>query len=453
MTPTSISTSPRQGVKLYLYHPETEDRIVVRSFCTRLTGTIVPWRCVYRPRNWWILSNPRSELPDDPEFMAPVQAVSITGDLCPVRRPKPPVEAVRIPQMTASQIPTFVVANRTGGQGKTLVSQVIHFGYLLAGHKLHVGGGGFLEGGGRQVKIGQIMDNSRVCPIQVEELGIGASMDKIKDDARSAIKYWDTIGAHLKGGATVIDLGANILPQVLEWAKQRKASRLLAKSDIVLVVPVTAQRQSIIDALQMINEARHAESELRFQTIYVVFNGYHGSFKTWRRRRRWRSSWISFATRCDAHRHEALHDGGVGARRGELHVARRPGAVGPRSLRQGFRPQRIRGQRAHVEFVDWLSETPQRLPRRRPPSPGLWLRTHSNRQLKLPWCKFGRLKIWTGSRVRPVPARAPHGATPHAARRDHRCGPWTGAHPISTRSLRRSTIGIATISSMRFLSF
>jgi hypothetical protein len=260
--------------------------------------------------------------------------------------------------MTASHIPTFVVANRTGGQGKTLVSQVIHFGYLLAGHKLHVVAADSSKVEGGKSKIGQIMDNSRVCPIQVEELGIGASMDTIKADARSAISYWDGIGPHLKGGSSVIDLGANILPQVLEWAKQRKANRLLAKSDIALVVPVTAQRQSIIDALQMINEARHADSELRFKTIYVVFNGYHGPFKDVEKT-------TEMEILLDLVRNNVVTR--IDMKRCGTEVWERVEAnfmslvdlaqLDHEAYARDFGLNEFEASGAHVEFVDWLNET------------------------------------------------------------------------------------------------
>lgn len=178
--------------------------------------------------------------------------------------------------MTQSDTPpTLLVGNRTGGQGKTLVAQLLHYGYSLAGTKMHVVAADTSDDDGGRSKLGQIFET---LPETVEELGIGARMDQIKADPRKAINYWDKIGTHLKEGSTVIDLGANILPMVFDWAQQRQAARVLKDSKISLVVPVTAQRQSIIDAVKMIEEARADTAQIPFKHFYVIFNGYHGSF-------------------------------------------------------------------------------------------------------------------------------------------------------------------------------
>jgi hypothetical protein len=174
--------------------------------------------------------------------------------------------------MTQSDTPpTLLVGNRTGGQGKTLVAQLLHYGYGLAGTEMRVVAADTSDVEGGRSKLGQILKT-------VDELGIGARMDQIKADPRKAINYWDKIGTHLKEGSTVIDLGANVLPMVFDWAQQRQAARVLKNSPISLVVPVTAQRQSIIDAVKMIEESQADTAQIPFQHTYVIFNAYHGSF-------------------------------------------------------------------------------------------------------------------------------------------------------------------------------
>ncbi len=169
-------------------------------------------------------------------------------------------------------MPTILVGNRTGGQGKTLVSQLLHYGHMLAGHEMQLVAADSSDAQDSRSKLGRILEG------EVEELGIGAKMDEIRNDPRKAVAYWDRIGKHLKEGNAVIDLGANILPLVFDWAKQRRAGRLLKQSQISLVVPITAQRQSVMDGMQMIQEALDRDSQIPITDTFVIFNACHGSF-------------------------------------------------------------------------------------------------------------------------------------------------------------------------------
>lgn len=173
--------------------------------------------------------------------------------------------------------PTILVGNRTGGQGKTLIAQLLHYGFGLSQHDMKVVTADSSDKSGDASKLGQILKNQGV---KVEELGIGARMESIKADPKQAVAYWDKIGGHLKGGSTIIDLGANILPMIFDWADQRKARRVLEHSKIHLVVPVTAQRQSLNDAVQMIKlSLAAADCQIPFTERFVVYNSYHGPFK------------------------------------------------------------------------------------------------------------------------------------------------------------------------------
>lgn len=164
--------------------------------------------------------------------------------------------------------PAILVGNRTGGQGKTLISQLIHCGYAYSGKPIDAVSADSSEAGASS-KLGRILGN-------VQELGIGANISSVMENQHEAVRYWDQLGKRLLGGNCVIDLGANILPLIFQWAEQRNARRVLKGTPIALVIPVTAQAQSLADAVEMLQASR--EAELPISNRYIVLNEYHGSF-------------------------------------------------------------------------------------------------------------------------------------------------------------------------------
>ncbi len=170
--------------------------------------------------------------------------------------------------------PAVLVGNRTGGQGKTLVTQIINYGYQLSGNPQPrlIAADSVKDGGKSGVsKLGQIYPD-------VEELGIGANFSEMSAKGRTAVSYWDKIGTYLKNGDAIIDFGANVLPVVFDWAQERRTRRILQESVIHLVVPITAQRQSMLDGFAILQKATSAESELRPTKVFIVFNEVHGEF-------------------------------------------------------------------------------------------------------------------------------------------------------------------------------
>jgi|UPI00082D4D6C hypothetical protein len=168
--------------------------------------------------------------------------------------------------------PAILVGNRTGGQGKTLISQMIHYGYSLAGQPISAVSADSAEVGAES-KLGRFLGKGNV-----DELGTGANMSEVLENNHEAVRYWDRLGKHLRDGSCVVDLGANILPLVFQWARARKAGRLLKGSRVVLVIPVTAQAQSIADAVEMLKLAAANEDVLPISESFLVLNEYHGSF-------------------------------------------------------------------------------------------------------------------------------------------------------------------------------
>ncbi|WP_262030796.1 hypothetical protein [Microvirga sp. Mcv34] len=178
---------------------------------------------------------------------------------------------------TNDQSPSFIVGTRTGGQGKTLVSQVIQ--YIFQGHnqplRVMAADTAGDEGSATKSKLARFLEGEVV----VEELGIGVSLTSIRSDADSALQYWERLGEALAEGNVLVDVGANVLPSIWNWAVVIDAGRVFkAAPPINLVVPVTAQAQSLVDAADLI---RHAEKNRKYLPIagyFVVLNEHEGKF-------------------------------------------------------------------------------------------------------------------------------------------------------------------------------
>ncbi|WP_046868786.1 hypothetical protein [Microvirga massiliensis] len=167
--------------------------------------------------------------------------------------------------------PAILVGNRTGGQGKTLISQMLHYGYSLAGVSMKAVAAD-TSAEAKKSKLGRILQSG------VDELGTGARLSDIKENHHLAVQYWDRLGTYLRNGSSIIDLGANILPLVFDWAVERKAGRILVNSPVMLVVPITAQRQSMMDGLDMLRRSVEAKDHFPVQKRFAILNEYHGSF-------------------------------------------------------------------------------------------------------------------------------------------------------------------------------
>lgn len=171
--------------------------------------------------------------------------------------------------------PSVIVANRTGGQGKTLVAQLIALAYELAGLPIDLASAD-TSAGQNSSKLGKFYRGS------VQELGIGADLDSVRLDGSRAVAHWDRIGSLLLTGNVVIDLGANIVDQIWEWARSRNAHSVLKESHappITLVVPIRAQAQALEDALTLLERSISETRALPIARRVLILNEASGDFE------------------------------------------------------------------------------------------------------------------------------------------------------------------------------
>lgn len=170
---------------------------------------------------------------------------------------------------------SYLIGNRTGGQGKTLLSQLLYFGLKDEPFETEFFSADTTDSGISQSKLGRLLPS-------VKELGIGASLSEIEGDGEAAIEHWDEIGGVLKRNNAVIDVGANVLPQILEWGEKRQVGMIFEKlHPVILLVPVTTQRQSVVDAIYVIDQALKLQEKggIQFERIVIVFNEVWGKFE------------------------------------------------------------------------------------------------------------------------------------------------------------------------------
>lgn len=169
----------------------------------------------------------------------------------------------------------IVVANRTGGQGKTLLAHLLALSsspdrVVMCADTVDDSAGGVS-------KLGRMLRG-------VIEIGAGPTAAEVSKDAQSAYGYWDVIGEHLfgdEGNPVILDVGANVVDRIFEWGVVTGFEDALG--DVVqssLVVPVVARPKSLSDAADVVREAvRYGkEGGIVFSHIILVRNHWQGGF-------------------------------------------------------------------------------------------------------------------------------------------------------------------------------
>lgn len=168
---------------------------------------------------------------------------------------------------------TILCAARSGGQGKTTVTQLINIVAQRNGVPRQLCSADFLVNG-QHSKLGKLY------PGQVTEFGVGATYEEVKDsdDLNRSIRHWDKLGDVLVKGGALVDLGANVIDRILDWAELRKAATVLKKRnappiDVCLVCKTSMhsveQAASIADIL-LTGEV------LPVRKIFVIINEAEG---------------------------------------------------------------------------------------------------------------------------------------------------------------------------------
>ncbi|MGJ8603690.1 MAG: hypothetical protein ACSHXH_06140 [Marivita sp.] len=170
---------------------------------------------------------------------------------------------------------TRIFCSHAGGQGKTTAAQTVYAALRARDENVSLAAADFIDDTGSS-KLG------RLFPGTVRELGTGPTVALAKDanDLSANIRYWDSLGPLLLNGGHIIDMGANVIDQVLNWGEIRQAPKLLgsrAAPPIDIFLVCKSEQRSIDDMGDLVNRFS-AQTSLPVNKIFVILNEQGGAF-------------------------------------------------------------------------------------------------------------------------------------------------------------------------------
>lgn len=166
-----------------------------------------------------------------------------------------------------------IVANRTGGQGKTVVTQLLYEGLRQAGVPVKLASVDSDAGSAQRSKLGGLYPETKDLPISAK------LSDVADEDPSASLRHWDAVGALLRERNTVIDLGANVVGSLLNWAQMSLEASAMRGKPLNFLVVVTAQEKSAADAIAVLKDIEETREAIEIGKIGVVFNEGLGKFE------------------------------------------------------------------------------------------------------------------------------------------------------------------------------
>jgi hypothetical protein len=162
-----------------------------------------------------------------------------------------------------------------GGQGKTTVAQLLYIAARKAGVPYRLFSADFVDDQGHS-KLGKLY------PERVTEFGTGASLTAARaaNSTNAALRYWDRMGPIFLEGNAVLDVGANVVQSIVDWAQDRRLSSLMEKMNaprIDLFCVCKAQRHALDDIAKVLRSVME-QSPFRLNRIFIVLNEVGGPF-------------------------------------------------------------------------------------------------------------------------------------------------------------------------------
>lgn len=148
----------------------------------------------------------------------------------------------------------MVSVSYAGGQGKTTLAQVLDVVTRRLGKPHKLVAADYQDEKGSS-KLG------KMYPGEVEEFGIGAALTaaRTENNPNAHLKYWDKLGHVFLSGRHILDIGANVFPNLEAWARDRDVSALLEKRNAPSVdffCIAKAEKNSIDNTKRLIESIR-----------------------------------------------------------------------------------------------------------------------------------------------------------------------------------------------------
>src|SRR5579863_7723423 len=175
----------------------------------------------------------------------------------------------------ANLLGNMISVAHAGGQGKTTLAQLLFIWGTTAGGQFKLAAADFLDESGRS-KIGKLY------PGKVLEYGTGAGLTAVRSEnnPNASVRYWDELGNLFLSGGYILDVGANVVKSVFEWAEDRRLSTVLArrgapKFDVFCICK--AEKHATDDVQRLVHMIGQGNA-LRPRNIYIVLNEAAGNF-------------------------------------------------------------------------------------------------------------------------------------------------------------------------------
>ena len=170
---------------------------------------------------------------------------------------------------------TRIFCAHAGGQGKTTTAQLVASVLRSKGIEVKLAAADFIDDSGGS-KFGRLFGD------EVEELGTGpdVTLAKQANDLNANVRYWDCLGQIFLKGEYVLDMGANVIDQILHWGNVRQAPKLLESRSappIDAFLVCKAEQRAVDDMTDLVKRFTDNES-IPADRVYIVLNEQIGDF-------------------------------------------------------------------------------------------------------------------------------------------------------------------------------
>jgi hypothetical protein len=170
---------------------------------------------------------------------------------------------------------TFVSVAHAGGQGKTTLAQLLYLNAKKLGRHYNIVAADYLDESGHS-KIGKLY------PDIVLEYGVGANLTaaRTENNPNAPVRYWDRMGDVFLQGDTVVDVGPNVISNLLDWGFDRHVKKVMERKGAPRVdffCICKAERHAIDNLANLVNDIL-TKNAFRLGKIFVVQNEVGGPF-------------------------------------------------------------------------------------------------------------------------------------------------------------------------------
>jgi hypothetical protein len=175
-----------------------------------------------------------------------------------------------------ASLPTLMSVANSGGQGKTTVAQLLNIAAKKRGSHYRLYAADFQNESGTS-KLGKLY------PDQVRELGAGAALTAARNqnNANAPLRYWDALGPILLEGHAIVDVGANVISQIIQWGVDRHVAALMERrrSPRIDIVCVCRAQSVAYDDVRSLIGGIVSQKPFRFGKIIIARNEFGGPFQ------------------------------------------------------------------------------------------------------------------------------------------------------------------------------